>query len=156
MKFMVKEWELIELYKRRNRINFPVYQRGLVWSEEKRRLLVDSIFRGIDIPKLYLQYFKHDDGYEEWDCIDGHQRIQAIVGFFDGEFEYQGDTFEDLGDEHKEIFEHYKLTIAEVTEIDEEEVRLLFQRLQLGVPLNAGERLNSILSNMGKFVTEMT
>ncbi|MDH4366836.1 MAG: DUF262 domain-containing protein [Dehalococcoidia bacterium] len=156
MKFEVKEWELIDLYKRRNRINFPIYQRGEVWSEEKQRLLVDSILRGIDIPKLYLQYFKGDDDYEEWDCIDGHQRIKAIIGFFDGEFEYQGETFDSLSNDDRDTFEHYKLTIAEVTEIDEEEVRLLFQRLQLGVPLNSGEKLNSILSDMGKFVTKMT
>ena len=156
MKFEVKEWELRDLYKRRHRINFPVYQRGEVWSEEKQRLLVDSILRGIDIPKLYLQYFKSDNGYEEWDCIDGHQRIKAIVGFFDGEFEYKGETFDDLSNDDRDKFEQYKLTIAEVTEIDEEEVRLLFQRLQLGVPLNSGEKLNSILSDMGKFVTKMT
>lgn len=156
MKFEVKEWELIDLYKRRNHINFPVYQRGEVWSEEKQRLLVDSILRGIDIPKLYLQYFEGDDDYEEWDCIDGHQRIKAIVGFFDGEFEYQGETFDGLSNDDRDTFEHYKLTIAEVTEINEEEVRLLFQRLQLGVPLNSGEKLNSILSDMGKFVTKMT
>jgi len=155
MKFTVKEWSLLELYLKRNRINFPVYQRGEVWSEEQRRLLVDSVFRGIDIPKLYLQYFKDGDN-EVWDCIDGHQRILAIVGFFDGEVEYEGDTFEKLIESQKKTFEDYKLTITEVTEITEEEVRLLFQRLQLGVPLNAGEKLNSIMSNMGEFVKQMT
>lgn len=156
MKFMVKQWKLIDLYKKRHRINFPVYQRGEVWSEDKNRLLVDSIFRGIDIPKLYLYYFKSKDGTRKWDCIDGHQRIKAIVGFFDGEFEYQGDKFENLSDEQKGIFEKYKLTITEVTEINEEEVRLLFYRLNLGVPVNAGEKLNAILSNMGKFIKIMT
>jgi hypothetical protein len=123
----------------------------LIWDEGKKRLLVDSIFRGIDIPKLYLQ----KTGEEEWDCIDGHQRIQAIVGFFDGEFEYEQQIFEELTTERKTIFEDYKLTITEVEEITEEEVRLLFTRLQLGVPLNAGEKLNAIRSNLGEFVKLM-
>lgn len=151
MRFTVREWPLLYLYKIRNKISFPIYQRGLVWDTEKKRLLVDSIFRGIDIPKLYLQ----KTGDEEWDCIDGHQRIQAIVGFFDGEFKYEERTFEELEEAKKRIFEDYNLTITEVDEITEEEVRLLFTRLQLGVPLNAGEKLNAIKSNLGEFVKRM-
>lgn len=155
MKFTVKEWSLIELYMKRNQIKFPVYQRQEVWSEGKNKLLIDSIFRGIDIPKLYLQYSSDNEGNEEWDCIDGHQRIKAIVGYFDGDFEYEGDTFDALSDTQKRVFEDYKLTITEVTEISDEEVRLLFQRLQLGVPLNSGEKLNAIMSNMREFVNIM-
>ncbi len=155
MRFRVKEWKLIELYMRRNQIKFPIYQRQEVWSEGKNKLLVDSIFKGIDIPKLYLQHIVDSEGNEGWDCIDGHQRIKAIVGYFDGEFEYEGDTFDELNDPQKHIFEDYKLTIAEVTELNDEEVRLLFQRLQLGIPLNSGEKLNSIMSNMGEFVKIM-
>lgn len=150
MKFTVKQWKLSELYERRYQINFPVFQRGNVWFQDKQRLLIDSIFRGIDIPKLYLQ--KTTEG---WDCIDGHQRINTIVGFFDGEFKYNNTLFERLTDAEKEDFENYKLTITEVTEISEEEVRLLFIRLQLGVPVNSGEKLNAIKSNMGDFVREI-
>jgi len=155
LRFTVKEWKLIELYLRRNQINFPVYQRQEVWSEGQNKLLIDSIFRGIDIPKLYLQYMVNGEGNEEWDCIDGHQRIKAIVGYFDGDFEYEGDTFDKLSLTQKTTFEEYKLTVAEVNEISDEEVRLLFQRLQLGIPLNSGEKLNSIMSNMGEFVKTM-
>ena len=155
MKFTVKEWSLIELYIKRNQIKFPVYQRQEVWSEGKNKLLIDSIFRGIDIPKLYLQYRRDNEGNDEWDCIDGHQRIKAIVGYFDGDFEYEGDTFDALSDTQKRIVEDYKLTITEVTEISDEEVRLLFQRLQLGIPLNSGEKLNAIMSNMREFVNIM-
>ena len=135
----------------RDKISFPVYQRGLVWDDEKKRYLIDSIMRGIDIPKLYMEL---RDG-DEWDCIDGHQRIEAILGYFDGAYEYRGSTFEDLPEEDKATFEAYKLTISEVHEIDEEEIRLLFTRLQLGVPLNSGEKLNAIKSNLGDFVKSM-
>jgi hypothetical protein len=155
LKFKVKEWNLQQLYIKRNQINFPVYQRQEVWSEGKKALLIDSIFRGIDIPKLYLQKNINQEGEEQWDCIDGHQRIMAIWGFFDGDLEYEGDTFDQLTVDRKTEFEEFPLTIVEVTEISDEDVRLLFHRLQLGVPLNSGENLNAILSNMGKFVKEM-
>ena len=150
MKFRVRQWTLLELYKKRNLLHFPVFQRGIVWSERKMELLIDSILRGIDIPKLYL--LQTENG---WDVIDGQQRIRAIVGFFDEEFTYKGATFNKLSDHEQEIIENYKLTITEVDEIDEEEIRLLFMRLQLGVPLNSGEKLNAIKSNMGDFVRQM-
>lgn len=155
MRFNIREWTLSHLYEIRDKINFPVYQRGIVWDEKTRRLLVDSIFRGIDIPKLYL--LKTPDG--EWDCIDGHQRIQTIVDFFDGGLEYNGQKFKELSETDKAIFENYKLTITEVEEEEEktldEDVRLLFKRLNLGVALNAGEKLNAIKSKMGDFVKSM-
>lgn len=150
MKFSVKELKLLDLYKKRNLINFPVFQRGSIWFEEKKKLLIDSIFKGIDIPKLYLQKTKGG-----WDCIDGHQRINTVVGFFDGEFEYNGNVFEDLTDKEKEVFENYKLTISEITEITEDEIRTLFIRLNLGIPINSGEKLNAIKSNLGEFVKKM-
>jgi len=154
MKFKVRQWTLIDLYKRRNQINFPVYQRGEVWYEERKKLLVDSILQGIDIPKLYLQKMDMGSGVE-WDCIDGHQRINAIVGFFNEEFEFENLTFKKLQPKDQEKFENYKLTITEITEISPEEVRLLFTRLQLGIPLNSGEKLNAIHSNMNNFVKKM-
>jgi len=150
MKFKVREWTCLDLYKRRNKITFPVYQRGVVWSERKNQLLIDSILRGIDIPKLYLQ--KTEQG---WDCIDGQQRIRAIVGFFDEDYSYEGNTFSRMTLLEQETIENYRLTITEVEEISEEDVRLLFTRLQLGVPLNSGEKLNAIMSSLGDFVKEM-
>lgn len=150
MKSSIKEWTTLKLYKERNQISFPVYQRGNVWFEDKKKLLIDSIFKGIDIPKLYLQ--KTDSG---WDCVDGNQRISAIIGFYDEELEYNGNTFEDLSPQEKERFENYKLTITEITEISEDEVRELFVRLQLGIPVNSGEKLNAIKSNIGEFVKKM-
>lgn len=147
MKSRIIQWPLDLLYKRRNQINFPVYQRGDVWFEEKKILLIESIFMGMDIPKLYL--FKTEDG---WDCIDGQQRIKSIIGFFDGEFAYNNCTFHKLTHSKKDQFENYELTVVEYTDIKDEEVRQLFVRLQLGAPANSGEKLNAINSNMGEFV----
>lgn len=150
MKFKIEPWSLIRLYKNRNRISFPVFQRELVWTPKQNTDLIDSIFKGIDIPKLYLH--KTEVG---WDCIDGHQRINTVVGFFEGGFEYEGSTFKELSDEEKRTFEDYELTMAIAISFTDEEIRLLFTRLNLGTPLNAGEKLNAIKSNMGDFVRKM-
>lgn len=168
MKSVITQWTLQELYEKRDRINFPVYQRGLVWSEKEQVLLIDSILRGIDIPKLYLER-KSDAGDEAaWEVIDGNQRIQTIIGFFDDEFayrdllqsgelaEYDGKFFGQLREPERQVLRQYQLTIVEVTRVSDEEVRLLFQRLQQGMPLNSGELLNSIMGNMREFVILMS
>jgi uncharacterized protein with ParB-like and HNH nuclease domain len=33
----------------------PDYQRGRVWSRRKQALLIDSILRGYDLPKLFVR-----------------------------------------------------------------------------------------------------
>ena len=42
----------------------PAYQRGAVWSLEKKQLLIDSLLRGYDIPKFYLRMLNTGDKYE--------------------------------------------------------------------------------------------
>ncbi len=150
MKFKIIEWTLKELYEMRNEINFPVFQRENIWYASKKEKLIDSIMRGIDIPKLYIYTTK-----EELDIIDGQQRIRSIIGFFDEELKWSHQIYTQLTEKEKNIFDNYKLTIAKVSEITEEEIRLLFTRLQLGIPANSGEKLNAILSNMGEFVKEL-
>ena len=48
------------LFRMRDRIKMdPVYQRqGDIWTLEKRRLLIDTMINGFDVPKLYLHKFQ--------------------------------------------------------------------------------------------------
>ena len=134
-------------------IHYPVFQREDVWSFKDRALLIDSILMGIDIPKFYL-YRIEEEGKDEvnWDCIDGHQRLEAISGYLKGMFQFAGREFSELSIDEKNTILNYKLTICEILQITDEEIRELFIRLQLGVPLNSGEKLNSMKSKLGDFV----
>lgn len=59
-------------------IDFPEYQREPdVWTREQKQRLLDSIFRQFDIASIYL--YLRDDGATE--CIDGRQRLNAIMSF---------------------------------------------------------------------------
>lgn len=163
MKSKIREWSTLEIYQRRYNIKPAVFQRNDVWSPRQRRLLIDSILRGIDIPKIYLE--KSGNQFE-WNIIDGHQRIDTVNGFLNNEFgfdanEFSGNKikiyfkiFKDLSPEQRKIIEDYLFTVVEVTAINEEELRLLFERLNLGTPLNSGERLNAIKSGLGDFIKE--
>ena len=153
MKYQVIEWTIQDLLKNQDNIHYPVFQREDVWSIKDKTLLIDSIFVGIDIPKLYLYRVEEDDQNEiNWDCVDGHQRIEAISGYLNGMFQYNGKDFSELSISDKNIILGYKLTICEIFEITEEEIRELFLRLQLGVPLNSGEKLHAIISKLGDFI----
>ena len=40
----------------RDKLNFqPNYQRNPVWGLQRKQALIDSIFRGYDIPKIYFE-----------------------------------------------------------------------------------------------------
>lgn len=71
-------WRVSELEQRHATINFPEYQREpSVWSRAAKQRLVDSMLRRFDIASLY--FYENEDG--SFDCVDGRQRIGAIMSF---------------------------------------------------------------------------
>lgn len=60
------------------------YQRGSVWDEQRRRNLIRSVLEGIPIGAIYLN-FRKGHPHQAW-VVDGKQRIEALVGFENGEF----------------------------------------------------------------------
>jgi len=151
MERIIEHWSAEELYNRRHKIQYPDYQREpTVWNEKKRQLLIDSMLIGLDIPKIYL--YKHPDS-NEYDCVDGQQRIVSVVLFFDGELILEdGRTWDDLTVIEQETISNYEFTIAVITEASEDDLRLLFLRLQLGTPLNTGELLHAMKGDIKDFV----
>jgi hypothetical protein len=69
---------------------------------------------------------------------------------------FGGNFYRDLPDKIKDLFDDYELHIVEISDPEEGEVEELFQRLQLGVPLNAGEKLNALGGDMRDFVVELS
>lgn len=80
MKKRTTLWKISGLIDRYDQIDFPDYQREpTVWGRGAKQLLIDSILRGFDISAIYL--YRHEDAY--WDCVDGRQRLSAILSFLD-------------------------------------------------------------------------
>ena len=140
------------------------YQREKIWSTEDQKTLLDSILTSIDIPKMYLAKVKENEQFE-FECIDGKQRMTTLSRFFRPdpdekrpltvrhlEKEY---TYKTLKQEHPtvaEILENYILSFTIYESLDDKLVRLIFRRLQLGVRLNSGERLNSMTGTIRDFI----
>src|SRR5690606_1571243 len=70
----------------------PVYQRyGNIWSPEKKKLLIDTVLNGFDIPKFYFNYFIEQNNILNqsnsiYAVIDGKQRLHALLDFVNEKF----------------------------------------------------------------------
>jgi len=142
------------------------YQREKVWSKKDQERLLDSIVNGIDIPKLYLA--KVSDNKEfDYECIDGKQRLLTLWNYFEPDKDDKSPllidvhrkkyTYKQLKKEHPNIakeVENYQLdfVIYDEATLDEDFIREIFRRLQLGIRLNSGELLNSHLGTIRDFV----
>ena len=64
----------------------PSYQRRFVWKEKNKNLFLESIFLGLPIPFMFLA--DCSDGRQE--IIDGAQRMQTIVEFYNNKLRLSG------------------------------------------------------------------
>lgn len=111
----------------------PDYQRELVWTEKQKISLIDSIFRKIDIGKFTFIKLPYESGNPyHLEILDGKQRIQAIVDFYECRFKYRGKTFNDLHWRDRLHFEHYGISFAETEYITQEQKYRYFLKLNVG------------------------
>lgn len=152
---------LDKLFRRRDRIDLnPDYQRTPVWNKERQQKFLDTLLKKWNVPKAYFRVLDE----EHYECIDGQQRLITIFRFYSNDLplskkyseKYGGMYYKDLPDRIKDIFDDYELQIEEIRDANDKEVEELFQRLQLGEPLNAGEKLNAISGDMRDFTRELS
>jgi hypothetical protein len=137
----------------------PQYQRRLRWSQVKRSLLIESFLLNIPIPPIFL--FEHD--YNEYEVIDGRQRLETIKSFLANNFALTGlkywpelnrKRFNDLptvlqkGLLRRSLSAVVLLAETATSGEDELDVRtVLFDRLNTGgVGLNPQELRNALYS----------
>lgn len=157
-------WPLFTLSRKRNKIDTsPDYQRPTVWTKAQKQLLIDSILRDYDIPKIYL----HIRGEDTYDVIDGQQRIRTIWSFYDDEFalpkdaspvnglQVAGKKYSELPMDAASIIDSYSLDFV-IMDKSEEEIREMFLRLQNGTTLKAQEKRNAMPGKMRDYVRSLT
>lgn len=152
-------------------IEFPEYQREpTVWSRDQKQRLIDSMLRQFDIASIYL--YERDEGSLE--CIDGRQRVNAIMSFLganpsdteDNEFplriqneiadedpeelrDLNGSSFKDLEPATRDSLLNYQIAVVFLSgSLAPEEFNLQFLRLNLGTLINAGEKLHAMVGTM--------
>ena len=149
-----KPMPIATIYGIRNRIDTnPDFQRPAVWSVSQKQLLVDTILRDYDVPKLYWR--KTSTKPDKYDIVDGQQRLRAIWDFYSGAFKLPekadsvddesiaGCSYQELLDNLRMRLDVYALDIVLLEDTDEDEVREMFLRLQNGTSLKAQEKRNA-------------
>lgn len=143
----------------------PPYQRQSdIWPRDKRQLLIDSLFNGFDLPKIYLHEFypykKVKGKLCKYAVIDGKQRLSTIWQFgnndltLSDDFVYLKDpsinlaglTLSEIGEKYpvvRDIFNGISLPVVTIITDDIELIEEMFSRLNDGVPLNSAEKRNT-------------
>jgi hypothetical protein len=141
------------------------YQREKIWSREDQEKLLDSIIKGIDIPKMYLARVNGRKTFD-FECIDGKQRMATLLSFYKPDQSADSTlrvpvlsekyTYKRLRAElptFSRKMDEYELTFVIYPEIDNEDfLREIFRRLQLGIRLNSGELLKSHTGTIRDFI----
>lgn len=164
MRKSTSEWTVRMLTDLQDRIDTEAeYQRGSVWSEGQQRLLIDSLLRGYDLPKIYLR--KLPEGEPRlYEVVDGKQRLTAVWRFVADEFRLSRDAridgigdvgrrkWSELSPAAQDRLQFAKITVSELEDATVDEVAELFLRLQRGEPLRAAEKRNAIRGPVRDFV----
>lgn len=123
----------------------PTYQRSFIreGDDRFRTRLVESVLCECPIPSLYLC----ETGENEYDVLDGQQRIRTLVAFMNNEFPIKkryldpdkwtegspaavhGKEFKDLPSDLQDRFEDYQLKCDIFTESDEWRARDIYVRI---------------------------
>ena len=166
MRKETSEWSIRMLVDFQSRINVEAeFQRAPVWSQPQQALLIDSIMRGFDIPKIFLRKLPDGSPYL-FDVIDGKQRLTAIWKFVTDDFsllktdpfpefgELGGKRWSELPDNAKDRLQFTNVTVSKIEDATEDEIYELFLRLQKGSPLNAAEKRNAFAGPVRDFVAD--
>ena len=119
------------------------YQRGLEWTDEQKKMLIESIYQNIEIGKFLLRKNSYQRGVETgfaWDMVDGKQRLNTIIEFIQNKFpDSYGNYFEDLSEKAQDKFMGFdNLSYGEIDE-DVPDMQVLEQFLKLnftGTPMS--------------------
>lgn len=157
----------LKLYKKKGDLSIPDVQRDLVWATSQKQLLIDSLLKNFDIPKLYFRDISVD-GKTKYEVVDGQQRLNAIFDFLNDEYSLPSDfdpidgeevakkKWSELSSDLQVEFESRSLDIVHLIDYNQEEMEETFLRLQNGTPLKAPEKRRAISGNMRDVVCELS
>ena len=144
------------------------YQRNSqVWPERARSYLIETILRGLPMPKLALHQQTDLRSRTTFKfVVDGQQRTNAIIDFFDGKLilsrsleleAARGKSFAAMDEELQEAFLSYPLQFDQFEAVDDDVVREYFRRINsFTTPLNPEERRHAnFQGNMKWFILKL-
>ncbi len=131
----------------------PKFQRRGVWEHAARSYLIDTVVRELPMPKVYLRRVVNPrTKLMAYEVVDGQQRLQAILDFYEGKLvldrnqneQLGGVTFQGLPEPVQRGFLEYQISTEVMENASDPEVWAMFERLNTyTLTLNRQERLNA-------------
>jgi len=130
----------------------PKFQRRRIWQPKARSFLIDTILRGLPIPKLYMrQQLQLSSRKTIHEVVDGQQRIAAILDFLAGDLRlnrahgpFGGSSFEELPEDAQKRFLSYEFSVDLLIDASDADVLDVFARINsYSLPLNEQEKRNA-------------
>ncbi len=144
----------------------PRFQRRDVWTETARSYLMDTIIRGLPIPKVFIrQKIEPSTGRSIREVVDGQQRLKTILSFVNDGFvirrghnnEFGGIFFSELPSEKQLELLGYEISTDLLVNLTDSQILDIFSRLNShAVVLNEQEKINaSHFSEFKKLADEL-
>lgn len=131
----------------------PKFQRRAAWEQKARSYLIDTVVRGLPMPKIYVRRIvRRRKTLSAYEVVDGQQRLRSIVDFYEGRLrlsrrdheELGNRTFAELPDPVQRAFLEYEISTELMEKASDPEVWAMFERLNsYTLTLNRQEKLNA-------------
>lgn len=133
-------WELATRYEH-DEIIVPACQRLWSWTGKrglkKMQCLIDSAMNGFPIPSIILNRIDH----RTFEVYDGQHRIRTFNKYMQGEFKWDGRTYDELSEEEKRRFDNRQIPVTVTVRATVEQLGDIFMRLNAGQPLTDSDKL---------------
>jgi hypothetical protein len=146
---------LVHMYKGKQLILNPTYQRDLAWTLIMRKRLIDTMLRDMAVPALFF-HRKMSGKREIWETLDGQQRLATIFAYLNDEFalvqnaepvdeiDIRKKSYSQLPEELQARILGYTFNACIVDTNSESMITEQFQRLNSGRPLTSQNRRDAI------------
>lgn len=109
----------------------PPFQRNFVWSSLQQERLIESIYMGLPIGAIIVNFTEKESGCNGW-LLDGQQRMTTIYSYMNGEFPVYGSLFSELTNEERNHFYRIGITFIQTDITDPVLCEDLYNRLAYG------------------------
>jgi hypothetical protein len=147
------------------RVNHRYQRSGQIWPGRAKSFLVETVLRGMPIPRVLLHEVPNPLAPHRSDIIDGQQRCTILADFKHDRFALTGDVdserlhgkrFSALAPQDQSAFDSYSVPIDRYSNVTHRDIRQVFRRLNFyTAPLNAAEQRHAqFYGELSRFVED--